>query len=252
MPETLPSSAARDDIRGETFGPPDAIGRKPGPFSLPESRRVVRRSHGSRARGATMSSLLRIAILAAMAAVTSGAMAADISLRAVNRDRPNEGPISIYYSGPVKPGDAQRLAELLAASEATRRPFLGIFLNSPGGSIKEALRMAHDIRASGHTTAVSSNYECASACFLLVAAGREKMIFRGARIGVHSAADKGIETPEAAAATLTMAREAAQLGVPDSVIGHMVATRASSMQWLTRDELSALAGPGYSDTFRMN
>ena len=199
-----------------------------------------------------MSSLLRIAVLATMAIFTSGAMAADITLRSVNRDRPNDGPISIYYSGPVKAGDAQRLAELLAAADATRRPFLGIFLNSPGGSIKEALRMAHDIRASGHTTAVSSNYECASACFLLVAAGRERMIFRGARIGVHSASEKGIETPEAAAATLTMAREAAQLGVPDSVIGHMVATRASGMQWLTKDELSAFAGSGYSDTFRMN
>lgn len=189
-------------------------------------------------------------VLAVCAA--SQAMAADIVLRPVNKSNPREGALAIYYSGPVTPGDAQRLSRVIAQAEAGRRPILGIFLNSPGGLIREAILMAHDIRATGHTTIVASNYECASACFLLVAAGREKLIFRGAKIGVHSASEKGIETPDSAAATLSMAREAAQLGVPDSVIGHMVATRASGMQWLTRDELAALAGRGYSETVRLN
>ena len=114
-------------------------------------------------------------------------------------------------------------------------------LNSPGGSILEGVKLADIIRFGKIATSVIGNSQCASACFIVFAAGSEKNASYTASVGVHGVSDKsGQETVEAGAATVTIARIAKELGVPPSIIGKMVVTPPEQMVWLTPDDLRSM------------
>lgn len=166
----------------------------------------------------------------------------------MNKQFPHAGSLAIYVNGTIEEGDTARLLELLAEQRASGRPFFGVILDSPGGSLREGIRLGHAIRAANLNTLVFSTSTCASACVVALAGGTMRTAYRGARIGVHVAAINGTETPEALAATTLMARIVADLGGPDSVLGKMVRTPASSIAWLDLDEVRAIVGPhGYND-----
>ena len=77
------------------------------------------------------------------------------------------------------------------AGAAGTGKFAALVLNSPGGSVLEARDMARLIRALRVSVVVPDRAVCASACFLLFAAGRDKVAEPGAMIGVHSASVAG-------------------------------------------------------------
>ena len=143
----------------------------------------------------------------------------------------------IVATGEIRPGDDEKLHRFVGALPGTAK-LIGIVLSSPGGNLLEGVRLAASIRSTGTATGVSG--ECASACFLVFAAGHGKIVFRGARVGVHSASFDGSETAMTQAITTRMAREAAELGVPPSIIGKMVTTPPDRMSWLSREELSSM------------
>lgn len=88
---------------------------------------------------------------------------------------------------------------------------------------------------------VAAGTICASACFVVFAAGTSKYASYSASVGVHGASDaEGRETMEAAGATVVMARVLKELGVPGAVLGKMVVTPPSSMVWLTPDDLRSI------------
>jgi hypothetical protein len=120
-----------------------------------------------------------------------------------------------------------------------RRP-ITLRVESRGGNLAEAAEMAAMVRRAGMT--VVAVRECASACFLLLAAAPERAATRGARIGVHSvrSVPGGAETVSAMAATTHFARLAAGYGVPPAIIGRMVATGPAHMAWLDADDLRAM------------
>jgi len=64
-------------------------------------------------------------------------------------------------------------------------------LNSAGGKLLEGVKIAAAIRDAKISTAVGEKAVCASACFLIFAAGNPKFAADGARIGVHKASDIG-------------------------------------------------------------
>jgi Clp protease len=143
----------------------------------------------------------------------------------------------LLLQGRIVPGDSKRLR---AAFEADKRVTL-LVLNSPGGSVLEAQEMAKSIRAFGAPVLVPGNAVCASACFMLFAAGRNRLAEPGAMIGVHSASvSGGNETMDTLGVTTLMAREAAAYGVPSGITGRMVTTRPGQMAWLTRAELESM------------
>jgi hypothetical protein len=114
-------------------------------------------------------------------------------------------------------------------------------LNSIGGNLGEASRLAQLVRDGNLSTAVAEGDSCASACFLVFAAGAAKFAEHGARIGVHGASDpSGKETIESGAATVLLARAIRELGVPAAIIGKMVVTRPNEVVWLTPDELRSM------------
>ena len=150
-------------------------------------------------------------------------------------EKPNEGTITA--SGEIQPGDDEKLHALVAALPGNT-VLTGILLNSPGGSLVEGVRMATTIRNTGLATGAVKM--CASACFLMFAAGTVKFALDGARIGVHSASVGGVETMGSQAVTTRMARKAADFGVPPAIIGKMVTTTAEDMAWLSQDDLRSM------------
>ena len=84
------------------------------------------------------------------------------------------------------------------------------------------------------STNVGQNATCASACFLIFAAGETKYAFVRARIGVHGASENGTGSRRG---TKAMAHIAEQLDVPESIIRRMVNTPPNDVTWLSLNDL---------------
>ena len=84
--------------------------------------------------------------------------------------------------GGIRAGDAPRLIGLINAAEPTPETLI---LQSPGGSVSDALELGRHIRAEGMTTRMLSGEFCMSACPYLLAAGTSREIDANATVGVH-------------------------------------------------------------------
>ena len=151
------------------------------------------------------------------------------------------GTSLILASGEIIDKDDLRLHDFAAGLSASES-VIGIALNSPGGSVSEAEKILNTIRNTKLTTVIGKASACASACFLLFAAGSHKVVFEGALVGVHSASSdaSGTEGWDSFAATTAMAGDAAELNVPPGIIGKMVTTPPGRMAWLTPAELQSM------------
>lgn len=84
--------------------------------------------------------------------------------------------------GAIAPGDGARVAARLAAAEP---PIETLLLQSPGGSVEDALLLGRTIRREGIATRVLQGEYCLSACPYVFAGGTERSAEPGAAIGVH-------------------------------------------------------------------
>jgi hypothetical protein len=151
------------------------------------------------------------------------------------------GKIIITLAGDIVDGDADKVRRLIKAAQDSGRLVPGIRLDSLGGKLMEAVKIADIVRESGMATAVDEAAECASACFIIFAAGIGKFAHYGARIGVHGASDEtGRETVQSGAATVVIARLFREMDVPTDIIGKMVVTPPEQMIWLAPDELRSM------------
>lgn len=152
-----------------------------------------------------------------------------------------DGKTRIDLVGDIVPGDANKLrAEIQKANDANRL-VATIRLNSKGGNLIEGVEIADIVRKGRIATSVLSNSVCASACFIIYAAGSEKFASYQAQIGVHGASDEnGQETSQSNSATIGMARVVKELGVPSSIVGKMVVTPPNQMVWLSIDDLRSM------------
>jgi hypothetical protein len=146
---------------------------------------------------------------------------------------------AVLLEGEIVGGDTEQLSTFLRAHDLDYA-HVTLVLNSPGGNILEAEGLAELIRGHGMAVEVLDGQMCASACFLLFAASRDKSAAPGAMIGVHSASLFGDENLITVGVTTMMAREAAAFDVPPDVIGRMVTTEPSKMAWLTDAELKEM------------
>src|SRR5260370_6138131 len=91
----------------------------------------------------------------------------------------------LMATGTITPGSSQSFA----AEVGRRGDYVKtVVLNSPGGSVTEALAMGRLIRESKFATEVESGKYCASSCPLVFAGGVERRAGDGAEIGVHQVA----------------------------------------------------------------
>ncbi len=163
------------------------------------------------------------------------------SARAMNFFTVNtaDGRLLLVAEGEIKEGDDRRLHDFVARLPGQTKLF-AVGLDSPGGNLREGVYLANSIHSTGLPTIVSSRGMCASACFLMFAAGSTRMASINARIGVHSASSDGEDNGPAQAVTTLMARQAAEFGVPSAIIGKMVTTPPDDMTWLNRQDLAAM------------
>ena len=93
-----------------------------------------------------------------------------------------EGGKRALLEGGILPGDAERIEKQLA--DLAPKPE-GVILNSPGGSVQDALMLGRYLRQAELTTALRSGDICYSACPYLLAAGTSRTIPDDASVGVH-------------------------------------------------------------------
>ena len=171
----------------------------------------------------------------------AGFLAAPASSATITSLPGKYGGLIIQISGQVTLGDVGVFIGAVKQANATGKVIESVELNSTGGSLNEGVRLARAIREAKISTVVGQGAVCASACFLIFAAGDPKFVGDGARIGVHKASEKGgRETMRSGAATESMANFAKQLGVPSSIIGRMVRTPAKQIGWLDSQDLRAM------------
>ncbi|MGA3401800.1 MAG: peptidoglycan-binding protein [Acetobacteraceae bacterium] len=153
-----------------------------------------------------------------------------------------DNDLAISAIGEIVDGDTDRLGELLQTlAGTTPSERIRVFvLDSPGGQIVEAEKLAGLIRRLQAGVMVLSGSQCNSACFLLFASGVPKVIAPDALIGVHSVSAEGQENLDSMAFTTLFARDAADLDVPPQIIGKMVETPPNRVAWLTRDDLALM------------
>ncbi len=84
--------------------------------------------------------------------------------------------------GAIVPGDAERIAKQLDALTPTPER---VILNSPGGSVRDALALGRHLRDMGLNTALRDGDICYSACPYLLASGVARDIPDTAYVGVH-------------------------------------------------------------------
>ena len=180
-------------------------------------------------------------------------------------------PEWISAEGVITPGTAPAFAKLVASLGGRRLPVL---ISSHGGSLRDALEMGVLIRAKGLAVAVARTLDrelpgagarlpecagpgdsggafCASACPLVLAAGVERLVGPAPLIGVHQITTVMKETEGVAGLTRTVKiyeqgwvdktvdDYLTQAGVGEPVMTLLRKTPATSIHWLSLDDLKA-------------
>jgi hypothetical protein len=137
--------------------------------------------------------------------------------------------LTVHASGPIERGDAAKFAAL--------PNFHTLELDSPGGSVGEALSIAANMdQRGGIRSIVRSGASCASACAMaLFVSGETRIVYMGGRVGIHSCArPDGAEAPEC---NKDMAANALAHGVPWGAIETFGnATKPSDMMWFSAED----------------
>jgi uncharacterized protein YecT (DUF1311 family) len=140
--------------------------------------------------------------------------------------------VAIKATGAIEIGDAFKLRHVIPQASIDEKGLRRIILESPGGNVFEAMRIANLIRANDFVTLVGK--ECASACaMILYPAGRYFMLLDGGKLGFHSCYDSRslVEHPEC---TEAVAKLAASNGFPYGSLKTFASLAGpADMHWVT-------------------
>ncbi len=145
-------------------------------------------------------------------------------------------------TGTIEPGAGARFAaELEARGEYVRT----VSLDSPGGSLEDAMTMARLVRKLGLATEVADGAICASSCPLFFAGGVERRVGAKAAVGIHQFYAQSGGTPEAPAqamadaqvTTARISRHLADMGVDPAIWLHALVTPPRALYYLSPAEM---------------
>ncbi|SLN44015.1 COG3904 family protein [Pseudooctadecabacter jejudonensis] len=92
----------------------------------------------------------------------------------------------LTLTGRIAPGDAARFEDFMQAeADAGRDLPTAIRLNSPGGSVSDALAIGTRLREDGIDTVMNGGDICLSACPYVLSAGVTRSVDDDAQVGVH-------------------------------------------------------------------
>jgi hypothetical protein len=144
--------------------------------------------------------------------------------------------------GSIDVGAAQRFAEEVELrGEYVKR----VTLNSPGGSLEDAMAMARLVREKGFATEVEDGALCASSCPLILAGGTVRTVDEKAAVGLHQfyASTNPDTAPAQAMAdaqvtTARISRLLIELGVDPALWLHALDTPPRSLYYLSAQEMA--------------
>lgn len=145
-------------------------------------------------------------------------------------------------TGSIVPGSASAfIEEIEGKSEYIRT----VRVDSPGGSVTDALSIAARIREEGWNTEVLDGALCASSCPLVFSGGVERSAGQKAAIGVHqmfTGQEDNRSTSQAISGTQNMtariSRHLSDMGVDPSMWVHAMETPPRSLYYFSNDELT--------------
>jgi hypothetical protein len=151
----------------------------------------------------------------------------------------------LMATGTITPGSSQSFAAEVARHAEYIKT---VVLNSPGGSVADALAMGRLIRDRKFATEVEAGRYCASSCPLVFAGGLERRAGSKAAIGVHQVAAPGSATGGPPRDEMSVAqnisarcqRYLADMGVSLQVWVHAMETPHDRLFVFEPDELKSL------------
>lgn len=148
---------------------------------------------------------------------------------------------AVLLEGEIAGGDASRILKQI---EELREPPTRAILNSPGGSVQDALELGRALRLKGMVTEMREGDICYSACPYLLAAGVTRSVPDEAFVGVHQhyfgestilpafAAVEDIQRGQG-----QVMRYLAQMGIDPLVMQHALVTPPDEIYVLLPEEL---------------
>lgn len=148
----------------------------------------------------------------------------------------------LYAKGIIDPGAADRFAgEIDARGEYIK----SVSLDSPGGSVDDAIAMSKLIREKAIATKVGEKALCASSCPIVFAGGVTRAAEKNAVVGVHQVFNASIASPSpdqamasAQAITARVARHLDEMGIGAGLWIHALETPPDQLYYLSPAEMS--------------
>jgi len=156
----------------------------------------------------------------------------------------------LLLTGTFDVGSAERFSTEVAA----RGEYVDtVVLDSPGGSVMDALAIGTLIHEKGFATSVAAGSLCASSCPIVFASGKERIATPTSAIGVHQiyaaalSADPqsalrvaGSAMSEAQTTTALVTRHLTQTGVDPALWLHALETPPNQLYYFTPEEMTTL------------
>ena len=147
----------------------------------------------------------------------------------------------LRLQGTITPGSAEAFsAEIGRIGEYVKR----VELDSPGGSVQDALAMSKLIREKGYETHVSGGKLCASSCPIVFSGGAKRNADEAAAIGLHqvfSVSEQGLMPGQAVSNTQTVTalitRHLQEMDVDPALWLHALDTPPDRLYYLSGEEL---------------
>lgn len=158
------------------------------------------------------------------------------------------GHEAILATGPIVDGDAAKLYEALSASPSLATGHKLLLLDSPGGSVSEALTVSALFDVLSVHSIVPNGASCASACASIVFVGSTlRTIEEGGMLGQHSCSRNGVANQ---ACNNMLAKHALENGVAQGTVGAFVNfAPPEEMVWFDRAASDCFGITRYSHTF---
>jgi len=160
------------------------------------------------------------------------------------REEVRNGLLILHFDGKIEHGDYDKVFDFYRRiGQSYTGTRMVVSLNSTGGFVLEASKIATFLRELNQSTIVAPNNRCYSACFILFAAGQHRFIGRGATLGVHRAGDftDNGEDMVSKALTLQMSQTLIEYGVSPQIIQKLMATDFSRVAVLNEADLRSMS-----------
>ena len=165
-------------------------------------------------------------------------------------------PGLMRLEGEIQPGDAEKVARAMGESFHKKIGFGVLELNSRGGSVIDAVRIAELFELHPVVIAIRKKAICASSCVFILLAGTHRIA--SGKVGLHRpylSKDyaSGIGVSEASSKQAELMRRVNSYLVgenfPRRLIDEMMARPSNDIYWLTREELELIGkyAPGYEE-----